>query len=316
MKKLVSVIIPLYNSASYIEKCVRSCLEQTYENIEVIVIDDGSTDDGLDVVKKIASKDGRVRFFHKKNGGVSSARNMGIEKSKGEYICFVDADDCLDEDFIENMVGCMIKNGADFCFSDMVWDKNNLRNGLNSRIIASAEAEAKLLSTRIPVGCWNKMYSRKCLENIRFDERLFYGEGLKFITAVAHEASKIVLCDCSSYHYRKVNPESATTRFCIDKMVNGDVALKEIKEIIKNDGRKVMSVWRQHHALFCLNAMMGILDTNIGINVYKKWREKFLKDAFAGLFSEASIKNKLRIVIGIFSPRLLHSLLRRRKNEQ
>ena len=313
MKDLVSIVVPLYNSALYIEKCVRSCLEQTYENIEVVVVDDGSTDDGLNVVNGIMNEDERVKVFHKENGGVSSARNIGIEKANGEYVCFVDADDCLDEDFIESMVGCMVENGADFCFSDRIWDKN--KNRLNSRVITSAEAEAKLLGTRIPVGCWNKMYNRKCFENIRFDEQLFYGEGLKFIISVAHEASKIVMCNCASYHYRKVNPNSATTKFDLDKMNNGDIALAEIKEIIKNDGDKVMSVWRQHHTLFCLNAMMGILDTDISVNTYTKWRKEFLKDAFTGIVSEAGIKNKLRIVIGIASPRFLHLLSKRRRNE-
>lgn len=316
MDHSVSIIIPLYNSALYIEKCVRSCLAQTYENIEVIVVDDGSTDNGLSVVKTIATKDKRVRAFRKNNGGVSSARNMGIEKAGGEFVCFVDADDYLDVDFIEKMVKSMARYNADFCFSNRVWNENVPLLKFNYRVVNSATAEAALLSTRIPVGCWNKMYSKKCLRDIKFDEQLFYGEGLKFIVGVANKANKIVMCNCSSYHYQKVNPESATTKFDLDKMDNGNRALEEIRKIIGDDGRRVMLVWRQHHALFCLNAMMGVLDISAGVKEFAKWRRKFLRDAFVGIFSEAGFKSKLKIMIGILSPRLLHSFSRRKKNEQ
>lgn len=310
-KQLVSMIIPLYNSADYVAECIISCLNQTYKNIEILVVDDGSTDNSLDVARDIAKRDKRVRVFHKKNGGVSSARNLGIEKSTGDYLCFIDADDYLENDFIEKMASCMIERDADFCFSDRVWISDNAPSELHSIIISPSEAERQLLGTKINVGCWNKIYSRNCIEEIRFDEKLFYGEGLKFIVLVAHSAKRIAICNCASYHYRRVNPESATTKFSLDKMNNGDKSLLGIRKIIKNDGAKVQRVWRQHHALFCLNAMMGIMDAGSSNNEYKRWRKKFLKDAFVGVLAEAGLKIRIRILMGVVCPRLLHRLIGR-----
>ena len=305
MSDLVSIIIPLYNSAKYISECVNSCLAQTYSNVEVIVVDDGSTDNGYELIKEIVSSDDRVRIFHRENSGVSSARNFGIKKSMGEYVCFVDADDCLGVDFVEKMVDCMVEEKADFCFSSNVRSDGAPSDEFCYKIVTSAEAEADLLGTKIPVGCWNKMYSRQCLATHSFDERLFYGEGLKFILRVAHDARKIIKCNCSSYCYRRVNPDSATTKFSLDKMDNGDKSLLEIMEIIRGDGGRVVSVWRQHHALFCLDAMIGALNSDAEKSIYRKWRNEFLKDAFVGLTLEAGLRSKIRIVLGVVSPRLL-----------
>ncbi|MBQ3440955.1 glycosyltransferase family 2 protein [Candidatus Saccharibacteria bacterium] len=312
---LVSIIIPLYNSADYIVECVTSCTRQTYRDIEVLVVDDGSSDNGLKVARDIAKKDRRVKVFHKKNGGVSSARNLGIEKSRGDYLCFIDADDYLEGDFIENMVSCMVECDADFCFSDRTWSSDDVSSELHSNIISSSETEKQLLGTKINVGCWNKIYTRNCIKNIRFDESLFYGEGLKFILSVAHNAKRIAICDCASYHYRRVNPESATTKFSLDKMDNGDKSLLEIRKIIENDGVKVQRVWRQHHALFCLNAMMGIMDAGFDGDVYRKWRKEFLADVFSGVFAEASFKIRLKMLMGVLCPRILHASLKKDKNE-
>ena len=90
MNYLVSVIVPVYNSTSYLKRCVDAILSQTYENLEILLIDDGSTDDSFEICKEYEKKDLRVRAFHKENGGSSSARNVGIKEAKGDFICFCD----------------------------------------------------------------------------------------------------------------------------------------------------------------------------------------------------------------------------------
>ena len=101
---MISVIIPMYNSEKYIERCLRSVCEQTYQNIEIIVIDDGSSDNGEKICKRIANSDSRIYVYHFENHGVSWARNKGIELAKGEYITFIDSDDYIDKEMIKNMV--------------------------------------------------------------------------------------------------------------------------------------------------------------------------------------------------------------------
>ena len=104
MNYQVSVIVPVYNSTSYLKRCVDAILSQTYENLEILLIDDGSTDDSFEICKEYEKKDLRVRAFHKENGGSSSARNVGIKEAKGDFICFCDSDDYYEKDIVENLM--------------------------------------------------------------------------------------------------------------------------------------------------------------------------------------------------------------------
>jgi glycosyltransferase involved in cell wall biosynthesis len=116
--KLISIVVPVYNSEKYLEKCLVSLINQTYKNIEIIVINDGSTDGSLDIAKQLAKRDSRVKVYSKKNGGLSSARNHGIEKASGEYIGFVDSDDYIDCNMYSYLYDALEKNIHKFLFVD------------------------------------------------------------------------------------------------------------------------------------------------------------------------------------------------------
>ena len=118
MKELISIIVPVYNIENYLDKCIESIVHQTYKNLEILLIDDGSTDHSGKKCDEWAKKDKRIRVIHKKNGGVSSARNIGLEKAKGEYIGFVDGDDFVNKKMYEEMHRQMKKNNADFVICD------------------------------------------------------------------------------------------------------------------------------------------------------------------------------------------------------
>lgn len=105
---LISVIVPLYNVEKYLQRCVESIMSQTYKMIEILLVDDGSSDRSGQICDDLALLDKRIRVFHKENGGVSSARNFGIEQASGEYICFVDSDDWLDTDYFEKAASFLI----------------------------------------------------------------------------------------------------------------------------------------------------------------------------------------------------------------
>ena len=99
---MISVIIPMYNSVSTIERCLTSVMSQLYKDTEIIVIDDGSTDHGADVVLELASEDDRIRYIRQENGGVSRARNRGLDEANGEWICFIDSDDAIEEEYLSS----------------------------------------------------------------------------------------------------------------------------------------------------------------------------------------------------------------------
>lgn len=127
MKPLISVIIPIYKAEKYIEKCVRCILTQTYQNLEVILVEDGSPDSSGVICDKLAAEDGRIRVIHKENGGAATARNAGLEIMTGEYIAFVDADDYMEADYIEILYDLLIKHKADvsICSFKTVDEKGN-----------------------------------------------------------------------------------------------------------------------------------------------------------------------------------------------
>lgn len=127
MKPLVSVVIPVYNCQLYIEKCIRSLLNQKYKQIEIIAVDDGSTDASADIIRNIQADDSRIRYFYQDNSGPGKARNKGIEESKGKYLLFVDSDDYVSDDYIFDIVECAEKNSAELAIAGytLVYENKN-----------------------------------------------------------------------------------------------------------------------------------------------------------------------------------------------
>jgi glycosyltransferase involved in cell wall biosynthesis len=166
--KLVSIIIPVYNSEKYLEKCLSSVLNQSYKNIEVILIDDGSSDNSLEIIKKYAKNDRRIKYKSQENKGQSHARNVGIKMSKGDFIVFVDSDDWLDETFISRMYSKMIKENADLiiCNHRIHTPKKvrEINNNIESHL-SSEEAFRYMLNGKISHVCWAKMYKADIIKN-------------------------------------------------------------------------------------------------------------------------------------------------------
>lgn len=112
MKDLVSVVIPIYNVEKYLRKCIETVIDQTYTNIEIILVNDGSTDNSLQICNQFKEKDKRIKVINKKNGGLSDARNVGIKNAQGKYICFIDSDDFISEKYIEELHNLIVENKA------------------------------------------------------------------------------------------------------------------------------------------------------------------------------------------------------------
>ena len=115
--ELISIIIPIYNVENYLRQCLDSIVAQTYQNFECLLINDGSPDNSSDICREYVAKDTRFRYFEKENGGVSSARNLGIERSEGAYITFIDSDDWVDSDYLEVLYSAILEEQADIAVS-------------------------------------------------------------------------------------------------------------------------------------------------------------------------------------------------------
>lgn len=192
----VSVIIPVYNREVMIKKAINSVLDQTFNDFEVIVVDDGSVDRTKEAVADI--KDARVKYFHKENGGVSSARNLGIKEAKGEYICFLDSDDYYDPKKIEKQVEVLNKNAdVDACYHlPCVVDEsgNQLRPKSKERyIIKDGYIIESLLKRDIFLFIWTLMVKRDVARKLMFNEEMRTAEDIDFIYRLAYNHKMIGL---------------------------------------------------------------------------------------------------------------------------
>lgn len=305
MYPLISFIIPSYNFADYIEGCVMSILAQTYPNIEVVVVNDGSTDNTKDIVDSLAAHDKRVVAVHKKNEGVSIARNYGIDICNGEYVVFVDADDYLASDYAQYMMDLVNKTGGEFCLSLNCFTRNN-ESQIEDDVIQSYspdEAVALLLSPRVIVGSWNKIFKKNFLveHSIRFSSSLFYGEGLRFITKAAQNSTCVGVGRRKIYYYRRNNYSSATSKFNIEKFYNGMESIEQIGKDLYTKDKLVWKMWEWHKCQFCMGIVIRMKSSNQidrHTEYYKRNLSYLRKHAFKFLFiNELPLYNK-GILIG------------------
>ncbi|MGM9794703.1 MAG: glycosyltransferase family 2 protein [Candidatus Aphodosoma sp.] len=256
---IVTIIIPCYNVGKYVEKCITSIMAQSYEDIEIITVNDGSKDDTLSILESLASKDNRIHIINKENAGVSAARNSGLENATGEYVVFVDGDDYLAPDYVEYMLSLTESADADFVMSKNCFTRETEPqvNADMHETLSPTEATALLISPRVIVGCWNKMYKMSFLKkfDIKFSTTLFYGEGLNFITKASQIANCVTVGERKVYYYRRNNEASATSKFNIQKYYNGEKALDNIQQELIVHDKDVDLMMALHKSLFCTGAL-------------------------------------------------------------
>ena len=171
MSKLISVIIPIYKVEEFLDKCISSVVNQTYYNLEIILVDDGSPDNCPQMCDVWASRDNRINVIHKPNGGLSDARNAGIQIAKGDFIAFVDSDDWIAPNMYQMMVDAIEKENADICACGIVVSYPESEKVLNiPEVVGDSKMILELIynDTQYPVAAWNKLYRRECWENFRF----------------------------------------------------------------------------------------------------------------------------------------------------
>ncbi len=203
MNDLLSIIIPVYNNAKYISKTLKTIQAQTYKNIELILVNDGSTDNSLEICQNAASSDKRIIIIDKKNGGVSSARNRGIEAAKGKYIAFVDGDDCIDSDMYRVMIDTLETESADLVNCCVIKEEHYKPIPYKKKNFYSSKEPWNCLSKKghFVDSSLNKVYTKAIIGETRFDENISYSEDKLFVTEIFFKAKKIAFLDNIFYHY-------------------------------------------------------------------------------------------------------------------
>lgn len=210
-RELITVVVPIYNVENYIEKCLHSILEQSYNNLEILIIDDGSTDKSIELCEKLLKKDGRIKIFHKENSGPADTRNYGISKANGKYIMFIDSDDYIQKDLIEVLYENLIRYNVSIssCGYIKVINDNKPKNIIskNNRkdIILETEKDKiqELLLEKITGNyVWNKLYTKELFNDIKFKYGIKF-EDMEIMYRLFMKADKISLTNYNGYFYRQ-----------------------------------------------------------------------------------------------------------------
>lgn len=208
MEKLISVIVPVFNVENFIDVCISSLIKQSYSNIEIILVDDGSTDESGLHCDKWAEVDKRIKVFHQANGGLSAARNTGLNHASGDYICFVDSDDFVMEDYVKCMLQAIEETDAELALCDVTTSKwPALAKPITSnRILDAAECRAwldNLISREyvLMVVSWNKLYKKELFADNRFEEGKLHEDEF-MINKLVFNINKMVFVPLEEYVYR------------------------------------------------------------------------------------------------------------------
>lgn len=242
-QSLISVIVPIYKVQDYLDECVESIINQTYSNIEIILVDDGSPDECPNMCDAWAKKDSRIRVVHKKNGGLSSARNAGIEVANGEYICFVDSDDFICKDALENLYNRIKDDATVGITSGMIY---RYQDGCTSnfkdvwlcsveKVIPASEFLLETMSQKTSYTVWNKLYRREVVGNTRFREGR-NNEDTLFMYDLGKNITSMNVCMVEIpqyvYYYRYREDSICTTAkipLAIDILGNYELMMEDCK---------------------------------------------------------------------------------------
>lgn len=233
-QNLVSIIVPVYKAETYLQKCLNSLINQTYENIEIICVNDGSPDGSLRILKDFQKKDSRIHIINKSNGGVSAARNEALVLARGEYVLFVDADDWIDHETVQIALETQRQLNVDVIMwpyisehneykipkcvfsGDIVFNSNDVKKRIHRRLIGLLGEELRhpeLADSLCPV--WGKLYKSELLKGIKFidlDEIGTYEDGL-FNLDVFGKVKSVAYIKKPMYHYRRTTDNSQTSIF-------------------------------------------------------------------------------------------------------
>ena len=202
----ISIIIPIYNVEKYLSECLESIINQSYKNLEIICVNDGSTDKSLMVIKEYEKKDKRIKVISHNNKGVSATKNEGLKIATGDYITFVDPDDFLDLNVYEKCIEAIIEYKPDIVVYQIHFEYLNKKKQkiIKQKKIYINDSISAINNINIFPSCCNKVFNKKILENIYFFDDMKYAEDLLFRDMTFPKASIIVLIPKISYHYRNI----------------------------------------------------------------------------------------------------------------
>lgn len=303
---LISVIVPIYNVEMYLNNCIESIVNQKYNNLEIILVDDGSTDKSFNLCDIWASKDSRIKVIHKKNGGLSDARNAGLKIAQGEFIAFVDSDDWIDDIFLQKLYLAILQSNADIaeCSVKFVDEdgkpikERNVKNGYT--ILNKKEAlQALILENGVYQTVWNKLYRRSVIKDIFFEVGRC-NEDEFWTYKVIDNAEFMILVNNSMYNYRQRQSSIMGRGYSI-KRLDGVLAKFQRIEYLKKY-EPLYKLSRQQFVIDCLWNLQSVFIYLSGNE--KKYAKEYILNLLRSIsrvhLREMTLKRKYQIWILLF----------------
>lgn len=282
MSNMISIIVPIYNKEDYLEKCLCSIKNQTYNNFECILVDDGSTDSGAVICKNYSKIDQRFRYFYQNNLGVSAARNKGLKESKGKYICFVDADDSLDLDYLENLYKKIKKENVAICISVDSNEKfNNEKGILISSLLNNLNSYYKYDIFNPP---WGKLFLKEGIK-MNFPESYNLGEDLLFNLQflIDNQNCNIVFNEKGGYNYSVESSNSISSTVNKKSIVMVSALIQYIYTNFSNQLQIDKILLIQSNSLY--NKLLSYYNQNRNFNEVLDFFKNEFKNNYFQLFS-------------------------------
>ena len=333
----ISIIVPIYQAEKHLEKCLDSILCQTYTNLEIILVNDGSTDESPFICEQYKNKDERINVIHKENGGASSARNLGINIASGDYICFIDSDDWIERNMIEQLVrdieshdlDCIGFNYLKEYENETIYNKNFIVDEkiyvgddcqeLTRKTVGLIDKELKFIEGfNFLASSVTKIYKKSILQenNIQFVDIRKIGsfeDGLFNIAFFAH-CTKFQYKNEYYYHYRKTNQQSITSSYRKDMLQQQLMQLNYLKELIDfNACQNFLKAYENRIAFMAVEYFINSMTNSSGFRTkYKEMKKIFKIPAYSLAIKKFSLKHltlkwklyyffiKKKIVIGLY----------------
>lgn len=314
-KDLISIIVPVYNVEKYLDKCIESIVNQTYKNIELILVDDGSPDNCPKMCDEWSQKDNRVKVIHKENGGLSSARNFGLEASTGEFVCFIDSDDWIDYNAIEELTK-IIDDSTDFVSFGMLLEFDTETAQLvyadKKHTYFQKELFENFLNDNSVAGyACNKLFRKEIIGEERFDESLLSCEDIDFCTRIATICNKVIHTDAKFYHYRQRN-DSMTGEYKYNvRKLSVLTAYENIMPIYKMYDSEDYYKLEINYLKIALNIKGRMILSKVKDDVVKNRLERIIKEYYRVVINNPN--NSVSVKANIIVTRLFPGLLLRVK---
>lgn len=313
MKPKISVIVPVYKVLPYLSKCIESIIHQTYSNLEIIIIDDGSPDECPAICDEYASHDNRITVLHTENRGLSAARNNGLDIATGDYIMFVDSDDWLELNMIEVLYNNIKEYCADIAvvaYKGELMGENSMLND-NQPDIITFDKWNEIYCHLLPAACptlafmvWNKLFTRDVISDTRFPVGKLY-EDMSFDRAIFRRCNKVVYSSWIGYHYRIGRQGSTATFFRNVKMEKFGEIMRFIDELKEVDDIRGIAAFSNYGCNTAIELYYSAWSNNIDFQIRKeirKWFNYFRKNEKDLILSPDFISSRVKRCLFNISP--------------